>query len=150
MSDTSRNPVGSMQEQFSKLLESFQVPGVDLRSVLDSQRKNVEALTQATQIATEGATAVGRRQAEILRSAIEQAATMARNLKVTGNPSEAAAAQSELFRKAVEIALANARELAEMVEKSNREAFEVIQRRVSEGLQEIRNAVPGGKAGSTS
>ena len=75
---------------------------------------------------------------------------MARNLKVTGNPSEAAAAQSELFRKAVEIALANARELAEMVEKSNREAFEVIQRRVSEGLQEIRNAVPGGKAGSTS
>ena len=87
MSDTSRNPVGSMQEQFSKLLESFQVPGVDLRSVLDSQRKNVEALTQATQIATEGATAIGRRQAEILRSAIEQAATMARNLKVTGNPS---------------------------------------------------------------
>ena len=51
----------------------------------------------------------------------------------------------ELIRKAIEVALANARELAEMVEKSNREAFEVIQRRVAEGLQEIRTSISGGK-----
>ena len=145
MSDATRNPAAAMQEQFSKLLENFQVPGVDLRSVMESQRKNVEALTHATQIATEGATAVGRRQAEILKEAIEQAVNMARNMKVPGNPSEAAAAQSDLIRKAVEIAVANARELAEMVEKSNREAFEVIQRRVAEGLQEIRTGISGGK-----
>ena len=44
-------------------------------------------------------------------------------------------------RQAFEQALANARELAEMVSKSNTEAFAIINKRVTESLQELKALV---------
>jgi len=145
MSGTNKPEAASMQEQFTKLLENFKIPGVDVRAILDSHKKNFDSLTEAMRITTVGATAVFQRQQEILRNALEQAAAMARDLAATGSPQEVAASQQELFKKALETGLANARELAEMVEKSNREAFEVIQRRMTEGLEEIRRSLPRSK-----
>jgi phasin family protein len=127
-----------MQEQFSRMLEQFRMPGMDMHALLESQQKNLEALRESTRIAGEGAAAVTRRQQEIVQQALEQAAAIMRDFKMPGSPGEAAAAQQELARKAVETALANARELAEMVNKSSREAFEVIQRRTAESLEELR------------
>jgi phasin family protein len=126
-----------MQEQFSRMLEQFRMPGMDMHALLESQQKNLEALRESTRIAGEGAAAVTRRQQEIVQQALEQAAAIMRDFKMPGSPGEAAAAQQELARKAVET-LANARELAEMVNKSSREAFEVIQRRTAESLEELR------------
>jgi phasin family protein len=145
MSDTNKPEAASMQEQFTNLLENFKIPGVDVRDILDSHKKNIDSLTEASRITAQGATAVFQRQQEILRNALEQAAAMARELAATGSPQEIAAAQQELFKKALETGLANARGLAEMVEKSNREAFEVIQRRMAEGLEEIRRSLPRSK-----
>jgi phasin family protein len=51
------------------------------------------------------------------------------------------AKQTELARKAFEQALANARELAEMVSKSNTEAFAIINKRVTDSLQELKSLV---------
>ncbi len=133
-------------EQFTQMMERFQIPGVDVRALIENQRKDLDALARATQVATEGATSVSRRQAEILRGAIEQASSMVRDFKTTGNPGEMAAAQQKLVAEAFETGLANARELAEMVEKSNREAFEVIQRRTRESIEELRGSALGSKA----
>ncbi len=49
--------------------------------------------------------------------------------------------QAELVRKAFEQALANMRELAEMVSKSNTDAFAIINKRVTESLQELKGLV---------
>ncbi len=130
-------------EQFTQMMERFQIPGVDVRALVENQRKNLDALAKATQVATEGATAVSQRQAEILQGAIEQASSMVRDFKVTGSPGETAAAQQRLVTEAVETAMANARELAEMVEKANREAFEVIQRRTRESIEELHASATG-------
>jgi phasin family protein len=129
----------SVAGQISKMMESFKLPGVDMTALVESQKKNIAALTQATQIATEGATAVSRRQAEIVQDAIKQAAAMMGNLNLSGSPEDVLAKRAELVRATFESALANARELAEMVGKANAEAFEVIKRRMSDSFEEIRN-----------
>ncbi len=134
-----------MQEQFSRILEQFRFPGMDMHALMESQQKNLEALRELTRIAGEGAAAVSRRQQEIVQQALEQTAAMMRDFKLPGSPGEAAAAQQELVRKAVETALSNARELGEMVNKSSREAFDVIQRRTTESLQELRHAAVHGR-----
>lgn len=131
----------SPMEQFSSLIRSLKLPGVDVDEILASQKKNVEAFTKAMHTATEGAGAVARRQAEILRTAFEQSTAMFRELTVPGDPKETVARQAELIKKTFETAVANARELAEMVEKANKEAFEVIRRRTSESLDEIRKSL---------
>ena len=43
-----------LDTDFSKAFAGFTVPGFDAESLLASQRKNVEALTQANQLAAEG------------------------------------------------------------------------------------------------
>ena len=133
-------------EQFTKLLEGFHLPGLDVKALLESQRKNVEALTHATQVAAQGATEVTQKQGEILRRAVEQAMSMAGSLKA-GDAAATAKAQQEFLKKAFETAVANARELAEMVGKSNREAYQVIERRMKESMEELRAAATKGTSG---
>ena len=44
------------------------MPGVDTKALLESHDRNIEALTRATEVATEGAAAVYRRQQEIMQA----------------------------------------------------------------------------------
>jgi phasin family protein len=131
----------SPTELFSTFIHGLKLPSIEANEILASQRKNMEAFTQAMHAATEGAGAVARRQAEILRTALEQTTTMIRELRVPENPKETVAKQVELIKKSFETAVANARELTAMVEKSNKEAFDVIERRTSEALDEIRKSL---------
>lgn len=58
----------AMKEQLSKLSESFNIPGIDVDALMERQRKNTEAMSQAAQFTAEGATAISQRQLEILRA----------------------------------------------------------------------------------
>lgn len=130
----------------SKLISEFKLPGVDVESALASQQKNIQALTAANQLAFEGFQAVARRQSEILRQTIEQTTSIVSELLAAGSPEEKVAKQADLVKAAFEKALANTRELAELVTKSNSEAADVINKRVSESLEELKSAVAKAKA----
>jgi phasin family protein len=130
----------------SKLISDFKLPGVDVESVLASQQKNIQALTAANQLALEGFQAVVRRQSEIVRQTMEQTSTMMSELMAAGSPEDKVAKQADLVKVAFEKALANARELAELVAKSNSEAADVINKRVSESLEEVKALIAQNKA----
>jgi phasin family protein len=125
----------------TKLLGDVKIPGFDMDTIMAAQRKNIEALTAANQAAVQGMQAVAQRQAEILSQAMNEVSSIAQQLSTAGNPQEMTTKQTELARKAFEQALANMRELAEMVSKSNTEAFAIINKRVTESLQELKSLV---------
>jgi len=122
----------------TKVMSEFRVPSVDVDAVVASQRKNIEALTQANQLAVEGVQAVARRQVEIARQAMEEFSAMIRDLVQPVSPEDRIAKQAEFSKLALEKGLTNARELTEMVAKANTEAFNVINKRVTESLEEVR------------
>ncbi len=125
----------------SKMLAEFKMPGVDVDAILASQRKNIEAVTAANQLAMEGMQAVVRRQAEILRQTMEETGSILTDVLGGGTPEDKVAKQAELVKSAFEKALYNMKELAEMVAKSNTEAANVISKRVSESLEELKGAM---------
>jgi phasin family protein len=126
---------------FSKFTEQFKVPAVDTEALLDSQRKNIEAFNVANRIAFEGAQAVTQRQVEILRQAMEESAAAVKQFTAAGKPEDKLAEQAELLKHTYEQSIANFRELAEMGAKSNGEAVEVLNNRVTEGLEELKAAL---------
>jgi len=130
----------------SKLMGDFKVSGVDMEKVVASQRRNLEALAAANQLAIEGMQAIARRQAEIFRQVMEESSVAMRSVMGAGSPEDKAARQTELTKEAFKRAIANMRELAEMVAKSQGEAFEVINKRVTDSLDELRDTM-GKKAG---
>jgi phasin family protein len=123
----------------TKVMADFRLPSVDVDAVVASQRKNIEALTQANQLAVEGVQAVARRQVEIARQAVEEFTSLLRELTQPVAPEDRLAKQVEVVKGTMEKSLANARELADLATKANTEAFNVINKRFSEGLDEVRD-----------
>jgi phasin family protein len=123
-----------------KAMGDMRAPTVDLETVVAMQRKNMEALTQANQLAIEGAQAVMRHQMEMTRRTMEEFSTMfASFFQPNGSMEERLAKQAEISKTALEKGLANAREVAELMAKANTEAFGVLTRRVTETLEELRD-----------
>lgn len=124
-----------------KLGEQFKVPGFDAAGMLETQRKNMEAITQANRVVFEGAQAVAQRQGEIMRETMEEAAKAMQAVTEAGSPEDRAAKQAEIVKEAYETALTHVRELSEMSVKSNNEALEVINKRFGESLDELRDEI---------
>ncbi len=117
---------------FTKMLSQFRIPGVDFAAIVDRERKNIEALAEANRIAFEGWQALVRRQSEILQEAMKQAVADARQ-------EDAVKKRADLARERFESALSNMRELAEMATRSQKEAFDVVRKRVEENIESFRN-----------
>src|ERR1700730_2491935 len=64
----------------TKALGDFRLPGLDVEAIVATQRKNLEALTQANQLAIEGVRALAQRQAEIAQQAFEKGLADVREL----------------------------------------------------------------------
>ena len=122
---------------FTKLMSQFRLPGVDFAALVDRERKNIQALAEANRIAFEGWQRLVRRQAEILQETMKKVVADAGQVD--------AIKRTDLAKEGFEKALANMRELAEMGSKSQREAFEVVRKRIEENVEGMRNF--GKKAG---
>jgi phasin family protein len=123
---------------FAKLMSQFRLPGVDFAALVDRERKNIEALAKANRIAFEGWQRLVRRQAEILQETMKEVVANA-------GQQDAIKKRADLAKEGFEKALANMRELAEMATKSQKEAFDVVRKRIEENVEGIRNF--GKKAG---
>ena len=134
-------PENALDFDISKYLGDFKVPGVDVETIVQSQRKNIEALTQANKLAYEGIQAVFKRQVEIIRQTVEEVADASKDLTEAGTPQDKAAKQTELAKETFERAFGNLRELAEMIARSNNEAFDLLNKRFSQSLDELRDVV---------
>lgn len=122
----------------TKAFGEFRLPGFDVEAVAVSQQKNLEALTQANQLAVEGVRAVAQRQAEIAQKAFAEASALLREWTQPGAPEERLARNVEAVKQAFETGLATARELNEMTTKASTDVFSVIARRMSQGFDELR------------
>ncbi len=130
-----------MENDFTKMFSEFKIPGFDMQSLVATQRRNIEAVQTANQLAVEGVQAVLRRQTEIMKSMVEESSTVLRDLMAQGAPEAKIAQQTELVKTAFEKALANLRELTEMVAKSNTEAADVLTKRIGESLTELKGSL---------
>ena len=130
----------AMLDMFRKLGEDMKVPAVDMDKIVEHHRKNLEALAASGKAAAEGATAIAAKQKEIVEAAVKEIQAAAENFKLPGSAQEMMAAQSEFAKRAMEAAVRNTRDMAELMQKSNAEAVRVIQDRMKESFEEIRQS----------
>jgi phasin family protein len=130
---------------FSKLWQNGKA--FDVEGFVASQRKNVEALTAANQVAFEGVQALVRRQAEIVRENVEELTKITRELTAAGSPEDKLAKQTQLAKEAFENALGHVRELTGLVQKSSSQAVDVLSKRVADNLDEVKAALTKANGG---
>lgn len=126
-------------EDFKKLVDKFQLPGLDLKALMDWQRKDMEALAEANRQAYEGTKTLMERRTEILRDAFSEWQDA---MKEATNPAafgpDAVARQTEAAKQGVEAAMANFRELAQLEMQTRTNAWKVVQDRIQENLGNLQ------------
>jgi phasin family protein len=123
-----------------RVMGDWKMPNFDLEAVAQTQRRNIEALTQANQLALEGTQAWIRRNMELARQGMEELQAMVSDLtRPNGSMEDRLARQADFSKKAIEKGLANFREMADLMTKANTEAMNVLTKRVTESLEEVRD-----------
>lgn len=132
---------GTGEFDFAKLFtqfSQFKMPNVDASALLDAQRKNLEALSAAGKLASEGFQAVAQRQTELVRQGVEQSMSDARAVLAETGVAAQTAKQAEVAKRNYQSTLSNVTELNEMVLKANKDAFSVISKRIGEAMDEVQ------------
>ena len=120
----------------------------DYSQILTTQRRNLEAASEASQAIVENVQAISRRQAEIAREQVEGALKASKEIFTSGTPETNMAKQAAYAKNAFETALSNMREVSEMAAKSCFEIFDVVTSRASESIDElskVSGAAPAAK-----
>lgn len=112
----------------------------DFNQLFSTGRRNMEALSAANQVVVESAQTISRRQAEVARANIDNALKVSKDIMTSGTPETSISKQSDLMKAFFENTLTNLREVSELVTKSSFEAFDVLNRRTAESLEEISKA----------
>ena len=118
-----------------KLVGNFKMPGVDLKAIVDSQRKDMEALAEANRQAYEGIKALAQRRNEILKETLTE--WQAAMKDATGK--DAISKSAERAKQGVKQSIDRFRELAEMEAETRRKSWKVLQDRFQENLQNLQN-----------
>ena len=118
--------------------DRFSVPGIDSNSLMQSQKKNFEALVKANQKAAEGYQNLMRRQGEIMTETMQSIQEAVGDLMKANDGRDLPKKQAELVEKTIGRALKHMKELAELTINANGDAFKVIQERAKESIGEMQ------------
>ncbi len=137
--------------EFTKMFTDMKMPGMpgmpDMDSFLTMHRKNLEVLTAANKVALEGAQTVARRHMEIMQETMQEVSETMRGMTTAEGPQAKAAKQAELMKASYERAVSHVKELADLIQRSNGEALNMLHSRFTEAMDEVKTlAASGGKS----
>jgi phasin family protein len=128
-------------DMFKNLGEQLKIAPFDMTKIMEHQQKNLEAMTKSWQAMAGAANEIAQKQRAIFEQAVKDVTAMVQEYKPGGSPQDIMAKQTEFAKKAMEAAIANTRDIAELVQKSSTEAFKIVQDRMKESYEEIKASV---------
>lgn len=131
-----QNPFNDYMKMFSEFKPA---PAIDQNEMVSFCRRNAEAVSNASSVMSEGAQLVTRRQAELMRDNVAQMLNSAKDMMANGSPEINPTKQTELAKSVFEASLNNFREASEMMAKSSFEAFDLINKRATQSMEEINS-----------
>ena len=129
------NPFMDMFENFGSNLN---IPGPDLSQLMDTHRKNLEALQQAAQVGSQASQELMSKQRAALESALADIADAVHEAQASGaDPTAMMSSQMEMAKRSFDTTVKNATEMSQVVQQGSADAFNVLKDRVMESIEEI-------------
>ncbi len=128
------------KNEFTKMFEMPEISAMNGNALVEGQRKNIEAMMKAQQVASAGYQTMFEKQVAMMQDVFAGMQGQIADLSKAPSATDAATSQVELAKKSYEDAMTNLNELAEIAQKANTEAFAVIKDRVEESFTELKAA----------
>ena len=127
-------------DQMQQFFGAAKLPAFDADAVLTMQRKNMDAMIEANKAVMAGYQEVFKRQAALAEAAVAQTKDKINELQGQPLSPEHFTHNVEAFQTAVQQSITDARELAELMQKANLNAFEIVKDRAVEAVAEVKSA----------
>jgi phasin family protein len=131
----------SIISMFEKIGKDMKMPGVDVERIIDSNRKNLQALEDTAKTAAKGAGDLMQRQRAMLEDAVKELSDAARNYGSAKDARELISQQMEFGRRAFETAVKNAGEVAGLVQETGTDVAKILRERFQQGIEELKDEI---------
>ncbi|MBV9784492.1 MAG: TIGR01841 family phasin [Acidisphaera sp.] len=122
-----------------KMFAAMKLPAMpDMEALLGAYRRNLEVFSAANRVALEGAQAVAKRHMEITQQTLGELTETMKSFAGNETPQARGARQAELLKQSYERAVANTRELSDLIQRANNEALGLLNGRVVEAMDEVK------------
>ena len=128
------NPMKNLKAMTDRLQELNLTGGAG--KLLESGQKDLQALMQANEKSYQGLQTVVQRQTEMIKSAIAEWQTAAKEMPGK-DPKANLAKLDELGRQSFQRAIDDIKELANLAAKSQADAFELVRQRIQANVDEV-------------
>jgi phasin family protein len=128
------NPFGDL----TRMIAQFTLPGVDMSAIVESRRKDMDALMVANKATLDSMHELATKQADIFAQAMQSAQDGIQSLVKGGVGAPDPVKQAEVARKAYEKAVAGMSELAQMARKAQTDAMAAIGARAQQSVEEMK------------
>jgi len=126
-------------EEFTRMVSQMKFPAMpNADALLVAHQRNMEALSEANRITMEGVQTVAKRHMEIIQQTMAEMTETMQALASSDAPQAKIAKQTELLQRAYQRAVANTTELSGLIQRSNREALEQLNKRFTEAMAEVK------------
>ena len=137
---TNKNAFAFDADKIKDMFATAKMPVVDTDAMMTAQKKNIDALIEANKVVTAGYQDVYKRQIALFEAAVSQAKDMMSGVKAQPLTADQATQSVDAMKTAFEKTSADLTELAEMAQKANTSAFEVVKARAEEAVAEFKAA----------
>ncbi len=135
------NFFSDMQSTMNQMMDAAPTGNpFDIRAVMEAQRKNMQALTEANQCIMNGWQAMAKRQAEMVSQFVQDNSGLAGQAISPAAPQETMTKQAELLKATCTQVMENAREIAEIARKCTADTADVLNRRMMAGMGEMKKS----------
>ncbi|WP_042882986.1 phasin family protein [Cupriavidus necator] len=129
--------------EYTNMIKQFKLPGFDVGAIMESRRKDIEALLAANGTALSGVQSLAQKQADILRAAMADVQSLIAQRTTPG--AKASESSSELLQQGFRKAVTNMQDLADTAYKTQADCFAVISKRAAENVEELKARLQPGK-----
>jgi phasin family protein len=125
-----------------RMIAILKYRGMDGEALMLAQHKSLQAMVDASGIVARGMEEIAGRHAAMLQKAMSRAAGVLPDLAKQRTLDELTRNNLDFSRETISETLSNFQQMAELVWKCNRDAFDLVNRSLLESLQSFAKALP--------
>ncbi len=126
------------ENDLSKYFPQAKMPEMDPAALMETQKKNMDALVEANKAAASGYQDLFKKQMSVFEETMEEARKQAATLDGTMSP-DVAQKQTDYAKAAFEKAIENMTMLAQEAQKANSTAYSAVSERLEESMKEMQD-----------
>lgn len=124
--------------EFEKMFDQAKMPGLDMQAMIDAHQKNVAALVEANKAVMAGYQELYKRQVALVEQGLAHAKDQMMELQSQPMSGDAMQKQMETVKSSLEKLSTDIKELTDLAQKANTDAFNIIKSRFEEAMGEFK------------